>query len=332
MKLLSPTRIGLASALAIVAAAALPGLAQAAKAPSLTTGVVDVETNLAFDQGAAAGTGMALTANGEILTNNHVIRGASTVTVVDPSTGKHYSGTVLGYSVTNDIAVIQVKNAHFKTVSVGNSSNVKVGQRVTAVGNAGGVGGTPSQAAGHVTAVGTSIVASDESGLSEQLVGLIRTNANLQPGDSGGPLFNANGKVIGMDTAASQGFQFQNNAEGFAIPINRALTIAKQIVAGRSSATVHIGSTPFIGVSVSTQQSDGGALIQSVVAGSPADQAGLVAGDTITSVDGTTVTTYAQLSSALLLHNAGDTVTLQWVDTTGATQTGSLTTATGPPQ
>ena len=333
MKLLSPTRIGLASALAIVAAAALPGLAQAAKAPSLTTGVLDVETNLAFDQGAAAGTGMALTANGEILTNNHVIRGASTVTVVDPSTGKHYSGTVLGYSVTNDIAVIQVKGAaHFKTVSVGNSSTVKAGQRVTAVGNAGGVGGTPSRAVGHVTAVGASIVASDESGLSEQLVGLIRTNANLQPGDSGGPLFNASGRVIGMDTAASQGFQFQNDAEGFAIPINRALTIAKQIVAGRSSATVHIGSTPFIGVSVSTQQSDGGALIQSVVAGSPADQAGLVAGDTITSVDGTTVTTYAQLSSALLLHNAGDSVTIQWVDTTGATQTASVTTATGPPQ
>ncbi len=311
---------------------AAPALAQAAKAPSLTTGVLDVETNLAFDQGAAAGTGMALTANGEILTNNHVIRGASTVTVVDPSTGKRYSGTVLGYSVTNDIAVVQVKGAHFKTVALGNSSNVKVGQRVTAVGNAGGVGGTPSQAAGHVTAVGASIVASDESGLSEQLVGLIRTNANLQPGDSGGPLFNANGKVVGMDTAASQGFQFQNDAEGFAIPINRALALAKQIVAGRASETVHIGSTPFIGVSVSTQQSDGGALIQSVVAGSPADQAGLVAGDTITSVDGTAVTTYAQLSSALLLHNAGDTVTLQWVDTTGATQTGSLTTATGPPQ
>ena len=209
---------------------------------------------------------------------------------------------------------------------------MKVGQRVTAVGNAGGVGGTPSQAAGHVTAVGTSITASDESGLSEQLVGLIRTNANLQPGDSGGPLFNASGKVVGIDTAASQGFQFQNNAEGFAIPINRALTIAKQIVTGRASETVHIGSTPFLGVSVSTQQSDGGALIQSVVSGSPADQAGLVAGDTITSVDGTSVTTYAQLSSALLLHNAGDIVTLQWIDTTGATQTGSVTTATGPPQ
>jgi S1-C subfamily serine protease len=333
MKLPLTTRIGLAAALSVLAAAALPGLALAAKAPSLTTGVLDVETNLAFDQGEAAGTGMALTANGEILTNNHVIRGASTVTVVDPSTGKRYSATVLGYSVTNDVAVLQVKGSpHLKTVTVGNSSTVKVGQRVTAVGNAGGVGGTPSHAAGRVTAVGTSITATDESGLSEQLVGLIRTNAHLQPGDSGGPLFNATGKVVGMDTAASQGFEFQNNAQGFAIPINRALTIAKQIYTGRASETVHIGSTPFLGVSVSTQESDGGALIQSVVSGSPADQAGLVAGDTITSVDGTSVTTYAQLSSALLLHNAGDAVTLQWVDQTGATQTASITTATGPPQ
>ena len=342
MRLPSVHRLALAALLAAGAAAFAPGLANAAthakpvkpaKPVSLTTGVFDVETNLAFDQGAAAGTGIALTSTGEILTNNHVIRGASTVTVVDPSTGKRYPGTVVGYSVTNDIAVIQIKASKLKTVALGNSSTVKVGQKVTAVGNAGGVGGTPSQAPGRVTAVSATITASDESGLSEQLVGLIKTNANLQPGDSGGPLLNAAGKVVGIDTAASQGFAFQNGAEGYAIPINRALTLAKQIVAGSASLTVHIGSTPLLGVSVSTQPSaNGGALVQSTVSGYPADQAGIVAGDTITQLDGKPVNTYADLSSLLLLHNAGDVVSVTWVDLNGVSQTASITTVSGPPQ
>ena len=339
MRLPSVPRLVLAALLAASAAALAPGLAnaatpaKAAKPVSLATGVYDVETNLAFDQGAAAGTGIALTSTGEILTNNHVIRGASTVTVVDPSTGKRYPGTVVGYSVTDDIAVIQIKASKLKTVTLGNSSTVKVGAKVTAVGNAGGVGGTPSQAPGHVTAVNATITASDESGLSEQLVGLIKTNANLQPGDSGGPLLNASGRVIGIDTAASQGFAFQNGTEGYAIPINRAVTIAKQIVAGRASLTVHIGSTPLLGVSVATQPSQTpGALVQSTVSGYPADQAGIVAGDTITALDGKPVNTYSDLSSLLLLHNAGDVVSVTWTDVNGVSQTANVTTASGPPQ
>jgi S1-C subfamily serine protease len=339
MRFTSISRVALAALLAAAAAALAPGLAHAATTPksvkpaSLNTGVFDVETNLAFDQGAAAGTGIALTSTGEILTNNHVIRGAQTVTVVDPSTGKRYPGTVVGYSVTSDIAVIQIKAKNLKTVALGNSSTVKVGQKVTAVGNAGGVGGTPSHAPGSVTATSATITASDESGLSEQLVGLIKTNANLQPGDSGGPLLNAAGKVVGIDTAASQGFAFQNGTEGYAIPINRAVTLAKQIVAGKASLTVHIGSTPLLGVSVSTQpQETPGALVQSTVTGYPADQAGIVAGDTITQLDGKPVNTYADLSSLLLLHNAGDVVSVTWVDLNGVTQTANVTTVSGPPQ
>ena len=339
MRLPSASRLALAALLAAAAAALAPGLANAAapaksaKPVSLNTGVYDVETNLAFDQGAAAGTGIALTSTGEILTNNHVIRGASTVTVVDPSTGRRYPGTVVGYSVTNDIAVIQIKAKNLKTVTLGNSSTVKVGQKVTAVGNAGGVGGTPSHAAGLVTAVNATITASDESGLSEQLVGLIKTNANLQPGDSGGPLLNAANRVIGIDTAASQGFAFQNGTEGYAIPINRAVTLAKQIVAGRASLTVHIGPTPLLGLSVSTQPSETpGALVQSTVSGYPAAQAGIVAGDTITALDGKPVNTYSDLSSLLLLHNAGDVVSVTWTDVNGVSQTANITTVSGPPQ
>lgn len=146
---------------------------------------------------------------------------------------------------------------------------------------------------------------------------------------------NAAGRVIGMDTAASVDFEFQSSHQGYAIPINRALTLAREIVAGRASTTVHIGSTPFLGVSVSNAAAGGGptgALVAGVVSGSPAEAAGIVAGDTITAVDGQPVTSYDVLASLLLQYNAGTTVTLQWLDGTGTAQTAAVVTATGPPQ
>jgi S1-C subfamily serine protease len=278
---------------------------------------------------------MVLTASGEVLTNNHVIRGATTIKVTDPGTKRSYAATVVGYSVTSDVAILQLTGAsHLRTVTLGNSSNVKVKQRVTAVGNAGGVGGKPSSATGKVTGVGRSIVASDGGGLSEQLTGLIRIDAVLQPGDSGGPLLNANRRVIGMNTAASAAPASQTVGEGYAIPINRAVSLAKQIVSGRSSATVHIGSTPFLGVTISagSNPSVAGALVSGTVPGAPADQAGIVAGDTITAVNGQPVATYRALSSLLLAYNAGAVLTVSWVDQAGVSQTASLTTADGPPQ
>ena len=322
------------AAMVVLAAAGL-GFAPRAAAASLSTGVVDVSTNLAYQNASAAGTGMVLTSSGEVLTNNHVIRGATTIRVTDPSTKRSYAATVVGYSVTSDVAVLQLTGAsHLHTVTLGNSSNVKLNQRVTAVGNAGGVGGKPSSATGKVTGLGRTIVASDGQGLSEQLTGLIRINAVLQPGDSGGPLLNANGRVIGMDTAASAALTSQAVGEGYAIPINRAASLAKQIVAGRSSATVHIGSTAFLGVSISPSSNPNvaGALVSGVVPGAPADQAGIVAGDTITAVNGQPVATYSALSSLLLGYNAGAVVTVSWVDQAGATHSASVTTADGPPQ
>ena len=275
-----------AAALAAVALGFAPRPAHAA----LSTGVVDVTTTLGLQNGTAAGTGIVLTASGAILTNNHVIRGATDMRVIDPSTGRSYTATVVGYSVTSDVAVLQVNGTvHLHPVTLGNSLKAKIGQLVTAVGNAGGKGGKPATAKGKITAVGRSIVASDGEGLSERLVGLIQINAALQPGDSGGPLVNAAGRVIGMDTAASVGFEFQSSHVGYAIPINGAVRLAKQIEAGRASTTVHIGSTPFLGVSVAAAgmgQGPAGALVAGVVSGSPAEKAGIVTGDTITAVSG----------------------------------------------
>jgi S1-C subfamily serine protease len=331
------TRLSLfASVAAVTLFLAAPGFgATHAKRPvSLSTGVVNVTTSLAYQSGTAAGTGMVLTGSGEILTNNHVIRGSSTVNVIDPNTGRSYPATVVGYSVTNDVAVLQLQGASkLKTVALGTSAPVKVNQKVTALGNAGGANGKPIVATGKVTGVGVTITASDESGLSEQLDGLIRIDAPIRPGDSGGPLLNAAGRVIGMNTAGSLGFQLQGSAtQGYAIPIGKALGIARQIVSGITSTSVHVGSTPFLGVSVSLAAGTNGLVVGSVVAGSPAGQAGLVAGDTITALDGQPVTSYNELSAALLMHNAGDSVALEWTDQTGAAQSATVQTGSGPPQ
>ena len=195
-----------------------------------------------------------------------MIDGATTISVTDVGNGKTYSASVVGYNRTKDIAVLQLHNASgLKTATIGNSSSVSVGEDIVGIGNAGGTGGTPSAAGGTVTALNQSITASDEGdGSSEQLTGLIETNADIQPGDSGGSLVDTSGEVLGIDTAASAGFSFQSSGQssgnqGYAIPINEAITIAKEIEAGTSSSTVHIGATAFLGVEVAqgTCSSDG---------------------------------------------------------------------------
>ena len=227
-------------------------------ASKVDPGLVDIDTTLGYQQEQAAGTGIVISAGGLILTNNHVIDGATTISVTDVGNGKTYTASVVGYDRTKDIAVLQLHNASgLTTANLGNSSTASVGEDVVGVGNAGGTGGTPSAAGGTVTALNQSITASDEGdGTSEQLSGLIETNADIQPGDSGGALVNTSGQVLGIDTAASAGFSFQSNdqssgTQGFAIPIDTALTIARQIVAGNASSTVHIGTTAFLGVEVS---------------------------------------------------------------------------------
>ena len=179
-------------------------------------GLVDVTSTLGYQGAKAMGTGIVLTSNGEILTNNHVINGATSVSVTDIGNGKTYKATVVGYDESQDIAVLQLSGASgLTTATTGDSSAVQVGENVVALGNAGGVGGTPSVAAGTVTALNQSITASDEgSGTSEQLSGLIETNADIQAGDSGGSLVNSYGQVIGVDTAASSGSSLGNGSGG----------------------------------------------------------------------------------------------------------------------
>jgi S1-C subfamily serine protease len=332
--------------------------------------LVDVVTTLGYQGASAAGTGIVLTSDGEVLTNNHVIRGATSIKVTDVGNGRTYTAKVVGYDASKDVAVIKLQNASgLTTANLGDSSSVQTGDAVTALGNAGGKGGTPSVATGAVTALNQSITASDEgSGAnSEQLSGLIETNADIQPGDSGGALVDAYGQVIGMNTAASSGTQFQSEsgqsaAQAYAIPIDNAETIADQIEAGQGSSTVHIGATAFLGIQSGGSssgsgsgdsggfggfggfsqgdgsgfgQGDGsgassGVTISGALSGSPAASAGLTAGDTITSVAGQAVSSASDIQQALVKHHPGDKISVNWVDQNGQSQTATVTLASGP--
>jgi len=364
-------------------------------------GLVDVTSTLGYEGATAMGTGIVLTANGEILTNNHVVNGATSVSVTDIGNGKTYKATVVGYDESHDVAVLQLSGASgLTTAATGNSSTVKTGDSVVALGNAGGVGGTPSVAAGTVTALNQSITASDESSSSsEQLTGMIETNADIQAGDSGGPLVNSYGQVIGMDTAASSGYSLgggsgssggsggsgyggngfggygyggsgygdngngygsngygsngygdngssnsgssnsgssssgqDSTTQGFAIPINTALSIASQIEGGQASSTVHIGATAFLGLEIadSSQQGTSGVELAGAASGTPAASAGLGEGDVVTSLGGQSVSTGTDIQKILVGHHPGDKISIGWTDASGQSHTATVTLASGP--
>jgi S1-C subfamily serine protease len=334
-------------------------LSTAQVASRVDPGLVDIVSTLGYQGAEAAGTGMVMTSSGEVLTNNHVIDGATSIKVTDIGNGKTYTATVVGYNKTDDVAVLKLQNASgLTTVSFGNSSDVTTGDTVVALGNAGGKGGTPSVAAGTITALNQAITASDESsGTSENLTGMFETNADIQAGDSGGSLVNAYGQVIGMDTAASSSSDMsspygsspysqssgssssQSETQGFAIPINKALSIASEIEAGDASSTVHIGATGFLGVEVSSggyssqfggQQSSGGVTVEGALSGSPASEAGLSAGDTIDSINGHAVSSSSDVESVISQYHPGDKVSVSWTDGYGQTHTSTITLANGP--
>jgi S1-C subfamily serine protease len=232
--------------------------------------------------------------------------------------------------------VLQLQKAsNLKTVTTGNASKLKLGARVTAVGNAGGTG-TLTSSRGTVTGLNKSITIQGDNGTTERLTGLIETNAPLQSGDSGGPLLNSAGRVVGIDTAASSSSPFAVSAsrDGYAIPIGKATTVAKQIVSGKSSATVHIGATAFLGVQVASTPSftGQGATIVGVVPGGPAAAAGLVPGDVISAVAGRVVSNPNDIESIILAHKPGDRVAITYTDASGRSQSATVTLASGPPQ
>jgi S1-C subfamily serine protease len=233
-------------------------LNQATVVRKVKPGLVDITSTLTYTSETAEGTGMILSPSGLVLTNNHVIDGATEVKVaLADNTSQSYTARVVGYDSTDDVALLQLTGASgLATVSFGNSSQVRVGIPVLALGDAEGKGGV-TPALGAISALNRSIQASDQgSNTIEDLNHMLATNAQIQQGDSGGALANNAGQVIGMVTAANTGVDGQTGGTtGFAIPINTALKIAGQIASKQPSSTVYIGLPGFLGVEVAQSNS-----------------------------------------------------------------------------
>ena len=285
---------------------------------------IDVKSNGNEDQG----TGMIITSSGEVLTNNHVIElysqggNTGTITVTEYGQTKALPTTLVGYDQSKDVALLKINNAsNLPSVTFGNSGKAVVGDAVVAIGNALGLAaGTPTVTQGIISALGRSVTAGGEGTQTETLQNMIQTDAAINPGNSGGPLIDTSGQVIGMNTAvagtSSDGTSSQNI--GFAIPAASVESLISELEKGGQSGN----GGGYLGVDITTltpalRQQYGftptsGAVILSVVSGSPADKAGLVQGDVIVNINGTNITSSDDLQKVVQNSKAGQSVPITY--------------------
>jgi S1-C subfamily serine protease len=321
---------------------------QAAIARNVTPALVDVNTVLGGIAGSngqptgeAAGTGMIVSSSGEVLTNNHVVDGATSIRVTVAGTGPSYSATVIGVDPSADVALLQMQGASgLPTVSFADSSSVTIGEKVVAIGNALGKGGPPAVTHGKITGTDRSITARTDGGEAERLTGLLQMNAPIKPGDSGGPLVNADSQVVGMITAAATLGSAQHGSDiGFAIPVNTAVNVVNQIRGGSSSSDIFLGQVGFLGIQGQdlTPQTaaqlgvsvGSGVQVIAVVPGGPAADAGITRNSVITAIDGRSVTSLSALGPAIHRHKPGDHMQVTWIDGTGS-HTATVRLVAGP--
>src|SRR6202171_3741705 len=312
------------------------GLNANAIAAKVDPAVVDINTVVGSSQ--AAGTGMIISSNGEILTNNHVVDGSTSIQVTIAGYSQPYTAHVIAADPSADIAVIKVDGlTGLPTVGFAGSSSVNVGDAVVAIGNALGQGGTPSVSQGTIVALDQTITASEGGSKSEQLTGMIQSDATIYPGDSGGPLLNSSGQVIGMITAGNvSGFRSSASNVNYAIASDNILSVVNQIRSGQTSAQIIYGQVGFIGVSAQTIDAaaasqlglnvSSGALGVSVQAGYAAAGAGIARNSVITSAGGSQITTVDTLGTAIRAHRPGEQISITWVNTSG-THTATVTLA-----
>lgn len=290
-----------------------PDLAAGARVDD-APGVLLVETTLGTMMGT--GTGIVLSEDGLAITNYHVVEDSSDVFVTVADTGRRYTATVLGRDAEHDIAVLDVEDAaDLTTTSVSRQLPAR-GDQVAAVGNGSGQG--------HLTAVGGEVLRTDQSIMAAtegtddfaRLTGLIQTDADVVPGYSGGPLVDAEGQVVGVTVAASEGTTAEE-VDGFAIPLDVAFDVVAQVLSGEETDTVSIGADGSLGIMVSG--SGDGVEVLRVDPGSAAEEIGLTAGDVITAVDGEAVGGNASRMSRLVNdHNAGERIAVAWRTPDGA--------------
>jgi S1-C subfamily serine protease len=282
---------------------------------------IDVKGSGQEDQG----TGMILTANGLVVTNNHVIAaavGGGTITVTRTGTTKSLAATLIGTNPIDDVALIKIDNvAHLPTVTFGNANKLEVGDAVVAIGNALGLAaGTPTVTSGIVSALGRTVTASDASS-SETLNNLIQTDAAINPGNSGGPLLDDHGDVIGMNTAVAGTLPDGTNSQniGFAIPVTTIESLLTSLKAGESV----VSHGAFIGVEITSmtaalQQEYGftvssGAVVMSVIKGTGAARAGVRQGDVIVGINHSTIASAQDVTAVISALRPGDVVTVHLV-------------------
>jgi S1-C subfamily serine protease len=319
--------IAVCSTLAVVApapASAVPvdmTVAIGQVAPAVTR----IDTTINYQHAIGAGTGVVLDPGGAVLTNFHVVQGADSITAT--VAGQSFPADLVGYDREHDIAVLQLRGAGGLPVGpIGDSSRLAEGDPVVALGNAGGSESPLTQEAGEVVGFGRTISAKDElTGTANQMTGLIEFAAPVRAGDSGGPLVNGAGQVVGVTTAATLNFRMGPGGKGFAIPINDAMAVAGQIRSGAPNDSVHIGPPTLLGVGVSAreqQQGLPGVIIHEVLRGGPAQQAGLLDGDVLVSIDGVQLNSATSLTTVLDRHYPGDVVDLVWIDRGGQQHNG----------
>lgn len=299
-----------------------PGSNPEEVAAAATPSTVLVWSDLPVEEGftlRGAGTGIVLTEDGLVLTNNHVVAGAREVWANDPVTGARYEAEVLGYDRTRDIAVLALGGASGLTPAArGEVTALPLESPVVALGNAGGTGELTTTP-GVLIGLDRKIRAESDSGMVEELTGVIETAAPIRPGDSGGPLLDDAGRVIGVNTAASLSVDpAEGGGRGFAVPIDQAVRVAEQIRRGHSADTVHVGPVARLGVRVIERVDiPAGAEIVEVVPGSPADRLRLSPGDVITELGDRRVTSGDGLALQIDLHAPGDEVLVHWYDQLG---------------
>ena len=257
------------------------------------------------DSGGAAGTGFVISPDGVIVSNNHVVEGATNIQAVFAD-GTSLPAKVLGRNAASDLAVLKVEGTNLPTLALGNSNDVQVGDDVVAIGNALALSGGLSVTRGIISGLHREVPTNTGAVLED----LLQTDAAINPGNSGGPLVDAQGRVIAINTAIANPSTAQN--VGFAIPISNAGAIIDQLRNGRQPAFLgvrseNVGAAKAAGRSVAV---DRGAYVTTVVSGSPADVGGLRTGDVVVRIDDKPVDSAAQLGSVVRQYRPGDKVTV----------------------
>jgi S1-C subfamily serine protease len=288
------------------------------------TGLVRVAATLKYQGGMAAGTGMILTSNGEVVTNHHVVEAATKISVKVMSTGQTYDASVVGTDARDDVAVLQLQGATGLATVTTDADGISVGDAVNAVGDAGGSTSTFTAADGKVTATGRAITTHSVDGhAAERLRGLIEISSDVISGDSGGATYDDQGEVVGMTTAASSG---TSDVVGYAIPIAKVLRISGDLEHGVVNARYEYGAPAFLGISLGGD----GTTVAGVYPGTPAARAGISAGDTVTQVGTVRVPGAAALRAAITAYSPGDQVRIAWTDPSGLTHIATVTLMAGP--